>query len=205
MPETTVENVRWKLSTLLLRMLLHKTACGGLVPKTRLLTRFSALSNGDWDNCLRAFDQFRPVETLQHPFSHHRSAGGSRRTIGAFGGDVTQEHSLLIVRTRRGAIALRQRDLPTLLVDASGVERNAARHPAVESGEIGACATCGMACGKTGVARNAIVAIPPHGNPNLVESSEHKPIDCVLQIASAGRRLERTRTAPICATSKPFI
>ena len=45
----------WKLFVLLLpRMLLFRPARGGLVPKSRLLARFSAFSNGDWEQLLIA-------------------------------------------------------------------------------------------------------------------------------------------------------
>ena len=44
----------WKLFVLLPQMLLFKPARGGLVPKSRLLARFSAFSNGDWEQFLIA-------------------------------------------------------------------------------------------------------------------------------------------------------
>ena len=44
----------WKLFFLLPRMLLYKPVGGGLVPKSRLLARFSAFSDGDWEQLLIA-------------------------------------------------------------------------------------------------------------------------------------------------------
>ena len=44
----------WKLFVPLPRMLLYKPFRGGLVPKSRLLARFSAFSNGDWEQLLIA-------------------------------------------------------------------------------------------------------------------------------------------------------
>ena len=44
----------WKLFLLLPRMLLHKPARGGLVPKRKLLDRFAAFTRGEWTELLNA-------------------------------------------------------------------------------------------------------------------------------------------------------
>ena len=47
----------WKLFLLLPRMLLHKPARGGLIPKGKLTERFNLFSQGRWEDLINASQQ----------------------------------------------------------------------------------------------------------------------------------------------------
>ena len=72
----------WKLFLILPRMLLHRPARGGLVPKSRLLARITSFARGDWEellivgrDCSEAAAQVS-FQASAHARSHRRPEGG---------------------------------------------------------------------------------------------------------------------------------
>ena len=74
----------WKLLLLLPRMLLHKPARGGLIPKEKLKERFNFFSQGRWEDLLGASTQCDEAASKASSRRRRRHEGDSleKRLIG---------------------------------------------------------------------------------------------------------------------------